>query len=210
MLAGCMEALQSGPGSVAYPPAALPSTTATAVVPPTMDNSSVGPTEIAATAEPAIETSTPTEQVALIATDTPTPASTDTAIVEPATPTPEATFALPTPAEVTNEERWRAQELNRTLIDPPQAFTTSSSELWWYDPVNQQHVILGTFSGDFIAQARFILRGQGVEALEVPYQVNHSYGLTALSPAIVARIIAAGNAEWIETYVFVTPNISSR
>jgi hypothetical protein len=47
-------------------------------------------------------------------------------------------------------------------------------EFWWYDPINQQHVILGTFAGDFLAQAQFTLRGQGIEALEIPYQVNRA------------------------------------
>ncbi|NTV64499.1 MAG: hypothetical protein HGA65_13310, partial [Oscillochloris sp.] len=109
-----------------------------------------------------------------------------------------------------SEERWRAQEINRVIVDPPQIYTTSSSELWWFDPINQQHIILGTFSGDFLVQAQFTLRSQGVEALEVPYQVNRSYGLTALSSAIMDRITVAGNGEWIETYVFVRPNVVPR
>jgi len=130
--------------------------------------------------------------------------------VEQPTLTPEATFILPTQPPLTNEQRWRAQELNRNIFDQQQAYTTSSSELWWYDPINQQHVIIGTFSGGFLAQAQFTLRGQGIEALEVPYQVNKSYGLTALSSAIVTRIAAAGGGDWIETYVFVTPNVAPR
>lgn len=203
-----MEALQGGPGPVTSPPSALPS--ATELVSPTLlvtDTAEPSPTLMP---EAATETPSPTESVDLALTDTPTPVDTPTVTIEAASPTPEATFVLPTPPQVTNEERWRAQELNRTLIEPPQVYTSSSSELWWYDPVNQQHIILGTFSGNFIAQARFTLRGQGVEALEVPYHVNQSYGLTALSPAIVERIRVAGNAEWIETYVFVTPNIAPR
>jgi hypothetical protein len=90
-------------------------------------------------------------------------------------------------------------------------FFTSGSELWWYDPVNQQHVILGVITGDFAAQAQFRLAGQGVDALEVPYQVNRSYGLTALSPALLGRIAAAGyESDWIETYVFLSPNVTRR
>jgi hypothetical protein len=90
-------------------------------------------------------------------------------------------------------------------------FYTSGSELWWYDPLNQQHVILGRITGDFVAQAQFLLHGQGVEALEVPYQVNVGYGLTALSPALLERIRAAGyESDWIETYVFLTPNVLPR
>jgi hypothetical protein len=119
-------------------------------------------------------------------------------------------LALVTPQPISNEQRWRAQQISRIVLEPKRSYTTTSSELWWYDPMNQQHVILGTFTGDFLAQARFTLRGQGIEALEVPYQVNVSYGLTALSPALVARINATGGKDWIETYVFVTPNVAPR
>jgi hypothetical protein len=97
------------------------------------------------------------------------------------------------------------------VFDGLQPFTTPGSELWWYDPVNQQHVILGRITGDFAAQARFRLIGQGVDALEVPYQVNSSYGLTAISPALLGRIAAAGyESDWIETYVFLSPDVIPR
>jgi hypothetical protein len=135
---------------------------------------------------------------------------TSTALIPEVSPSPEATFVLPTPLPLTNEQRWRAQQINRIVFESQRSYTTASSELWWYDPINQQHVILGTFNGDFLAQAQFTLRGQGIEALEVPYQVNVSYGLTALSPALVERINAAGGKDWIETYVFVTPNVAPR
>lgn len=53
--------------------------------------------------------------------------------------------------------------------------------------------------------------GQGLDALEVPYQVNVSYGLTAHSPEILGRIAAAGYAsDWIETYVYLTPEVTPR
>jgi hypothetical protein len=118
---------------------------------------------------------------------------------------------LPTTPSLTTEERWRAQQQDRVVFDGPLPFVTSGSELWWYDPRNQQHVILGRLTGEFVAQAQFVLRGQGVEALEVPYQVNASYGLTALSPALLERIRAVGyESDWIETYVFLTPNVTQR
>jgi hypothetical protein len=117
---------------------------------------------------------------------------------------------LPTPAALSNEERWRAQQIDRTPFEGPRPYYTSGSELWWYDPVNQQNVILGRITGDFQGQAEFVLRGQGVVALEVPYQVNLGYGLTALSPVLLDRISAAGYSEWIETYVFLTPNVAPR
>jgi hypothetical protein len=97
------------------------------------------------------------------------------------------------------------------VFDGLRSYSTTGSELWWYDPVNQQHVILGRITGEFVAQAQFLPRGQGVSALEVPYQVNVSYGLTALSPAILERITQAGYAgDWIETYVFLSPDVTPR
>jgi hypothetical protein len=146
----------------------------------------------------------------VVVTATLRPLETSTALIPEVSPSPEATFVLPTPLPLTNEQRWRAQQINRIIFERQRSYTTASSELWWYDPINQQHVILGTFNGDFLAQAQFTLRGQGIEALEVPYQVNVSYGLTALSPALVERINAAGGKDWIETYVFVTPNVAPR
>jgi hypothetical protein len=121
-----------------------------------------------------------------------------------------APLRLPTTSPLNHEERWRRQQLDRQPFAQPLPFTTSSSELWWFDPRNQQDVILGRINGEFLAQAQFTLRGQGVQALEVPYQVNRSYGLTSLSPALLERIRAAGYDDWIETYVFVTPNVAPR
>jgi len=111
---------------------------------------------------------------------------------------------------VSNEARWRAQQENRQVFPEPQSYSTTGSELLWFDPVTQQSLTLGTITGGFTAQASFVLRGPGVEALEVPYQLNQSYGLTALSPAVVERVRAAGFEDWIETYVIVTPNVTSR
>ena len=120
-------------------------------------------------------------------------------------------LALPTASAVSNEERWRAQQQDRQLFEGLAPFATSGSELWWFDPVNQQHVVLGRITGEFVAQAQFQLRGQGVPALEVPYQINVSYGLTALSPALLGRVAAAGyESDWIETYVILSPDVSSR
>lgn len=194
-----MEALQSGHSAGGAPPSALPAPAS--ATPVAAEVTTVADAPSAAATAPI-----PTE----IVPATLTPAETPTALAVPTVPSPEATFDLPTPPPLTNEQRWRAQQINRDVFDLKRSYTTASSELWWYDPVNQQHVILGTFTGGFLAQARFTLRGQGIEALEVPYQVNVSYGLTALSPALVARITAAGGKEWIETYVFITPNVAPR
>lgn len=140
----------------------------------------------------------------------PTASPAPTASVAPAA-TALPPLALPTVAPLSSEERWRAQQQDRVVFDGLRAYFTSGSELWWFDPVNQQHVILGRLTGEFVAQAQFLPRGQGVVALEVPYQVNSSYGLTALSPALLERIAAAGYAsDWVEAYVFLTPDVIPR
>jgi hypothetical protein len=139
--------------------------------------------------------------------------ATEPALTEPAvqhSAAPEDLLAVPTVQALTNEERWRRQQKERTVFETMRTYTTSGSELWWYDPVNQQHVILGTIAGDFQAQAQFTLAGQGIAALEVPYRVNQQYGLTSLSPALLERIQAAGYGEWIETYVFAGPDVRPR
>lgn len=201
LLSGCMEALQSGQSTVGFPPSALPSATSTLIASP----------EAAITlADPSVTVPDLTSTATMTAEPTLALPATSTAVIVQPSQMPVATFVLPTQAVLTYEQRWRTQQIDRMVFDQKQTYTTLSSELWWYDPINQQHVILGTFSGDFLAQAHFTLRGQGIEALEVPYQVNVSYGLTALSPALVSRIRAAESGEWIETYVFVTPNIALR
>lgn len=120
---------------------------------------------------------------------------------------PEVIVSAPPLPSYTNEERWRLQQRERQPFAAMQSFFTSNSQLWWYDPIQQQHLVLGTFRGAFTVQARFILQAQNAPALEVPYQINRSYGLTALSPAIIERMQAAGYSEWVEAYVLETPDI---
>ncbi len=120
---------------------------------------------------------------------------------------PEVIVSAPPLPSYTNEERWRLQQRERQPFAAMQSFFTSNSQLWWYDPLQQQHLVLGTFRGAFTVQARFILQSQNAPALEVPYQINRSYGLTALSPAIIERMQAAGYSEWVEAYVLETPDI---
>lgn len=207
MLSGCMAALQTGSGADVARPVALPTATVTAPpaaggnMSPTLpgsyapDPATAAPTVLSTAAPPASATSLP-------------PASPVAPEAPPLAPQP--TLALPTPTPLTNEERWRNQQIGRNPFEGPRPYYTTGSELWWYDPVNQQSIILGRIAGDFQGQAEFTLRGQGVAALEVPYQVNQSYGLTALSPVVIDRIRAAGYEEWIETYVFLTPNVIPR
>ncbi|MGB9737592.1 MAG: hypothetical protein C0184_11810 [Chloroflexus aggregans] len=144
-------------------------------------------------------TSSPTSAAIIVATPVP----------EPPTPTlvPIPTITLPTLPSLSNEERWRRQQLDRQIFSELRSYTTKRSELYWYDPVNEQKVLIGIINGEFMAQARFIFRKENRLALEVPYQINQSYGLSALSPALVERIHAAGYSDWIETFVYITPDI---
>lgn len=126
-------------------------------------------------------------------------------------PTPHVVIALPTVPTRTSQELWRSQQHDRVVFDTLRPYRTLGSVLWWYDPINQHHVGLGSFSGPFVAQAQFRLElnGQMVDALEVPYQVDQSYGVQALSPALLDRIHAAGYDEWIDTYVILTAEVQS-
>jgi hypothetical protein len=101
-------------------------------------------------------------------------------------------------------------QVNRAPLESVQTYTTPSKQLlWWYDPLFGQPVKLGEIQGDFPVQATFRFRGQEVEALEIPYQVNQSFGLT-LPSAIVERIRRAGGSEWIEAFVYKTDDIRPR
>lgn len=192
VLSGCMQELRVTPGTA-------PTAATTRTAQPAIDPSG--------SQQPVFQTQ-PAPQPTLAATAEPTALPPPTVIAPTNTSLP--TLVVPTPIAQRNEDRWRAQQLNREVFVAPQPYRTTGSELWWYDPINQQRVVLGNFSGDFLAQAQFILLGLGVEALEVPYQINTSYGLTALSPALLARIQAAGyDGEWIETYVLLTPNVTT-
>jgi len=133
-------------------------------------------------------------------------------MIAPPTPTlaPAPTIALPTLPALSPEERWRAQQLDRQIFPELRLYTTKRSELYWYDPINQQPVLIGTINGEFMAQATFFWRENSQPALEVPYQINRSYGLSALSPALIDRIRAAGYSDWIETFVFLTPAVQAK
>jgi hypothetical protein len=110
-----------------------------------------------------------------------------------------------TQAPETNEQRWRAQQQDRTVNDPPHPYIASSPvTLWWYDPLISQAVPIGTISGEFPVQAEFILRGAQQAALEVPYRINNDFGLTAISEAVRERMKAAGYAQSVEAYVLQT------
>ncbi|NJN15580.1 MAG: hypothetical protein HC822_04430 [Oscillochloris sp.] len=181
-----MEALGGNPvGSATRPPAAL---TPSVQLAPTQ--SGTRPTVGA----PGAETAT-------TVTVAPTVMQTTTSI------------ALPPPIQIpelpvqSSEELWREQQQSRQVFAEPRNYRTGTSNLWWYDPINSQHVVLGVISGDFAAQAEFVLEATGEQALEIPYRINQSYDLTALSPAIIERLGAAGYTEWVETYVLLDSGV---
>lgn len=126
-----------------------------------------------------------------------------------AEPTPEPTLnpAFGNVALPSVEERWRYVQVDRQPFGQIQTWTTPSRQiLWWYDPVHGRAVKLGEIQGDFPVQATFRFRGQEVEALEVPYQVNQSFGIT-VPPAVLEQIRNAGYGEWIEAFVYRTEDI---
>lgn len=225
-LAGCMQALQTDGSSATRTP--VQSTTATivstyitetaqgAIVPTeTQMISSTLPIETPTTSIPVsptvsqsiTATTAPVSPTATIAKPTATVTATSVAPTNSATPA--VTIVLPTKPPLTNMQRWRSQQQNREIFESLRSYTTRGSDLWWYDPVNQQHIVLGSFSGNFDAQAQFTLAHSKEDALEVPYHVNQSYGVTALSPALEQRIQDAGYGEWIETYVIINSEVQS-
>src|SRR5215207_9446451 len=178
VLAGCGQPMQIGtPTQAQVRPtrlpsdSALPSITANSVpsaAPSAQATSELGTTPFATAAlEPTVQ-SAPTVTVEMAAT--PTPA----VIVVPLTQMPE-----------TNEQRWRAQQQDRKVNDPPRIYVAQNPiTLWWYDPLTSQSVPIGTISGEFPAQAEFSLQGTQQAALEVPYRINNDFGLTAISEAV--------------------------
>ncbi|ACL25946.1 hypothetical protein [Chloroflexus aggregans] len=192
-LSGCLSTLPTtvdvnGPLPATLPP--LAQTLRATIVPTDFPSAHRIPTP---------STSSPTSAAIIVATPAP----------EPPTPTllPIPTLTLPTLPLLSNEERWRLQQLDRQVFPELRLYTTKRSELYWYDPVNEQEVLIGVINGEFMAQARFTFRKDNRLALEVPYHLNQSYGLSALSPALVERIHAAGYSDWIETFVYITPDI---
>jgi hypothetical protein len=136
-------------------------------------------------------------------------------VVPPATlaptvqPTPSATpnstpavIITPQLSSETNEQRWRAQEQNRQVVDPPLIYIAHSQvTLQWYDPATGQVLEIGTLSGEFPVQAEFVLRDGNRPAFEVPYRINGDFGLTAISDAVVQRMHAAGYRESVEAFI---------
>lgn len=139
-----------------------------------------------------------------LATAEATPELPATAAPAPAAPTgtPAVVVVPQTAVPLNNEQRWRAQELDRQVFEPKRLYIANNYvALMWYDPLSGQSVTIGTISGEFPAQAQFILRSNRRQALEVPYRINQDFGLTAISEAVRARMKAAGYTESVEAYV---------
>jgi len=205
LLAGCGQPMQIGtPSETQVRATRLPSDTVLPTIPATNVPSTAASTQgtpelaatpiVTATVEPTVEVIEATQIVSTTATLTPA------VIVVPLTQLPE-----------TNEARWRAQQQDRKVNDPPRIYISRNPvTLWWYDPLTSQAVPIGTISGAFPAQAEFILRGTQQAALEVPYVINSDFGLTAISEAVRERMQAAGYSQSVEAYVLRTADIQPR
>ncbi len=198
-LSGCLSTLPTNVEVNGPLPATLPPLAQTL-------RATIAPTGTTLAQPPSTPVITATATVDIIVA-TPQPAT-----ISPPTPTlaPAPTLILPTLPVLSHEERWRLQQLDRQVFPEPRIYTTKRSDLYWYDPINQQSVLVGTISGEFMAQATFTWRETGQPALEVPYQINRSYGLSALSPALINRFHAAGFSDWIETFVLFTPAVQPK
>lgn len=119
---------------------------------------------------------------------------------------PSSVVVVPrTAVPLSNEQRWREQEVNRQVFDGIRLYVARQPvPLQWFDPVTGQSVEIGTLIGEFPAQAQFTLRANGQLALEVPYRINNDFGLTAISEALRDRMRAAGYAESVEGYIILS------
>lgn len=120
----------------------------------------------------------------------------------PPSPTPAFVIVPATPAPRTNEERWRAEQIDRQVLEAKPLYTAQApvSLLWW-DPNTGQTLEIGLIRGDFPVQATFTFRPTGEPALEVPYTINGDFGLTAISGAVRERMQAAGYTQTVEAFV---------
>lgn len=179
--------------------------------------SSVGPKGV----QPAPDTNVIVEPAATIGGEVPAevavPAPTEAppAEVAPAEPAAEPTVnpalanvQLPSAADL--EQRWREMQVDRAPFEAPRSFVSSGSEIvWWFDPLFGQLVPVGEIRGEFVAQASFRIKGQWIGALEIPYNVNQSYGIVVPEP-ILQRMRNAGKGEWAEVFIYQTGDVTQK
>lgn len=182
LLAGCGQPLRLDSARATRSPLITATTSATSVA--------VATEAVSVTPEATREAT-----VALTREPTSTPAPT-------VTPTPAVQIVPQTARPLTSEERWRSQQIDRQVYDPPRLHrAVRRITLFWYDPGVGQVLEVGDLIGDFPVQARFSLRSSGEMALEVPYRINNDFGLTAISEAVRSRMEAAGYTISVEAFV---------
>ena len=175
-------------------------TTPRATPPTTLTPRPTRAAPLATLALPATTATPATQATTSAAAPTPRPIPTQPVIIRP-----------PAPSQQTNEQIWRAQQLDRRTFDPPQAYVARpSATLLWYDPRTGQSLEIGTLLGEFPASAEFRLRGSDQLAIEVPYRINNDFGLTAISDAIVRRMNEAGYSERVDAYVLLSEAVQPR
>ena len=207
VLSGCGQPMQIGtPSQTQVRPTQLPADTVGTALP------SVTATSVPSVASPAQAIPELTAIPSALGSIEPTVEVEATPAMPLATTSTPAVIVVPlTQMPATNEQRWRAQEQDRKVNDPPQIYIARSPvTLWWYDPLTTQSVPIGTISGEFPVQAEFILRGAQQAALEVPYRINIDFGLTAISEAVRERMQAAGYSQSVEAYVLRTADIQPK
>jgi hypothetical protein len=157
------------------------------------------PTEIPTVVQnvPSGEPPTPTAAPAPTAQPTATPL-----------PTPAVVVVPQAPATATSEEIWRAQELNREVLQPMRLYEARvATSLHWFDPLTGQVLEIGTVRGIVPAQALFVFRPTNAAAIEVPYRINNDFGLVSISDALVARMHQAGYSESVEAFVLLSDTV---
>lgn len=151
------------------------------------------PAATLATAEPPTAEAPPTAEPPTAEPPTAAPAPTQT---------PAVTVVPQPPPPLTNEQRWRAQQLDRQVFETRRIYVARSrTPLYWYDPLTGQTLEIGALLGDVTVQAHFVLRDGNRPALEVPYRINGDFGLTSISDAVRQRMQTAGYTESVEAYV---------
>lgn len=150
------------------------------------------------------------QPVLAVPTELPAPSTPTTAVMPISTPTPEV-IIIPAPLEQSSEARWRAQQIDREVINPVRLYETSApTQLLWYDPATGQVLEIGSLHGAFPVQAQFTFRPTRASALEVPYRINNDFGLTSISDALLTRMQHSGSDQYVEAFVLLTDAIKPR
>lgn len=110
---------------------------------------------------------------------------------------------VPTGLPDSAQGAWEKQQANRREFDGQKQYRANAPvALLWYDPATGQILEIGKLVGEFVATAQFELVPQNhAPTLAVPYKIDTDYGLTAISPAVKARMQAAGYNDQVEAFV---------